>query len=989
MNSNRLYTLLPEVFRQADIGQGLPLLALTEVLGSVDDHLYDGIDALYGDWFVETCPLETLPLIAALVGLDLPTPLRPEHRALVADTLAVRRRRGIAAALPVLLRGASDWYTLPLDGTEVPPGAWPLKDDGSDPYAGEGWSIPPLDGSDPVQLWVWRLPVFALGNVTAAPVSTPSGWPSTWFGLFRRNRMNPLGLAQTFWNLASAPLSIGPPPVPALPVQVTPDMLDEDLARYRRDWPLSLTGTPAGVPADSLLYGPERGLLLSIQTAINGPWTPVPPYGLRPASLTGADPLDLPPPDYPVFVSGTIDNGAIVAGSYPYKVTLGDTIAQIAVSLPDKPQPDQCASALMAALAGAQITQPGSHADALAKSLVLPNGHRLVVLPTIDAHANYTFGIVDQSHKQDPLNLIHEPTALLAVRTVPIDSTLIAQMYGATPGQGLWFCDASGLIYSVPLPPDSNPSPTVASIAASWQAVLYGSTVLAQGQRIVVVPDFASQSQSPPAVLPVPPNRTGPAIVAWDLGLLRAALFDPSTGTVAWPAAGTAPKGVMAGFGYAAAMGIGGGSYRSPPPVPPAGTTLYTVTPTGSTGINATLSSWSNAHPVSAVFQLVGSANFSLTVPPPPQPESEGDPPPPIPAMISLGAGQALAIQAQDQQRPMLIVNSGPLPLGGPPSTSGAAGTLTFDGLLVKGGLAATAGKLSLKVTDCTLYATGSDKAFGVTQRPSSPSFDVSVERSILGPVDGTKLAGSLTLTDSILSLLPTVNVDGAVLPSGGASLATTFLRSTLLGTAATASALKATDTLFVGQLTATGACTFDHCFVGDLWVPLALHGDPTPPTGLPPPGPDGRPQGGTVVRCTVCDGIVSLRLWCCYIKALSLDPATIARCTCATPAPGAPRDCQSCAVPGCADTCPLKAEGQEWEPLGKPPDFYPDNAYPGADFARLTLNNPPQILRGATDRGQIGAFNQAQTAVRGEQFARALKSALMYGAGADVSYRS
>ena len=96
-NENALYELLPTVFRQRDIAQGYPLLALTKVFDHIRDRLAADISDLEQDWFIATCPLDYVPLIGALLGVEIAKPVRPEHRALVADTLAFRRRKGTAA----------------------------------------------------------------------------------------------------------------------------------------------------------------------------------------------------------------------------------------------------------------------------------------------------------------------------------------------------------------------------------------------------------------------------------------------------------------------------------------------------------------------------------------------------------------------------------------------------------------------------------------------------------------------------------------------------------------------------------------------------------------------------------------------------------------------------------------------------------------------------------------------------------------------------
>ncbi|WP_163454976.1 phage tail protein, partial [Escherichia coli] len=67
---------------------------------------------LEDDWFIQTCPLDLVPYVAAQLGLEVAQPVRPEHRALVADALGFRRRKGLASAIPRRVRDGSGWYSL-------------------------------------------------------------------------------------------------------------------------------------------------------------------------------------------------------------------------------------------------------------------------------------------------------------------------------------------------------------------------------------------------------------------------------------------------------------------------------------------------------------------------------------------------------------------------------------------------------------------------------------------------------------------------------------------------------------------------------------------------------------------------------------------------------------------------------------------------------------------------------------------------------------
>jgi hypothetical protein len=106
-DADRLYELLPAIYRVRDAEQGGPLRALVEVLAGQAAVLSASLDQLYDDQFVETAAPWVLPYLGDLLGIQgLPAePLTP--RAEVADTLANRRRKGTAHVLERLARGAT------------------------------------------------------------------------------------------------------------------------------------------------------------------------------------------------------------------------------------------------------------------------------------------------------------------------------------------------------------------------------------------------------------------------------------------------------------------------------------------------------------------------------------------------------------------------------------------------------------------------------------------------------------------------------------------------------------------------------------------------------------------------------------------------------------------------------------------------------------------------------------------------------------------
>ena len=124
-NPDRLYELLPVVYRQRDAERGYPLRALLQVIAEQVDILEDDIGRLYENWFIETCDDWVVPYIGDLIGY------RPVHEAgepgdvgtlqgrernkiliprrEVASTIGYRRRKGALALLELLANDVAGW----------------------------------------------------------------------------------------------------------------------------------------------------------------------------------------------------------------------------------------------------------------------------------------------------------------------------------------------------------------------------------------------------------------------------------------------------------------------------------------------------------------------------------------------------------------------------------------------------------------------------------------------------------------------------------------------------------------------------------------------------------------------------------------------------------------------------------------------------------------------------------------------------------------
>ncbi len=127
---DRLYELLPVVYRQRDEEQGHALRDLLRIIAEQVNLVEDDIAQLYENWFIETCQDWVVPYIGELVGYDVPFAggaellTRGRTRALaprraVANYIRDLRRRGTLALLEELAMDvggfssrAVEYYTL-------------------------------------------------------------------------------------------------------------------------------------------------------------------------------------------------------------------------------------------------------------------------------------------------------------------------------------------------------------------------------------------------------------------------------------------------------------------------------------------------------------------------------------------------------------------------------------------------------------------------------------------------------------------------------------------------------------------------------------------------------------------------------------------------------------------------------------------------------------------------------------------------------------
>lgn len=109
----RIYNLLPAIYRIRDVAQGEPLRALLAIIEGEMDLLERDMDGLYDDWFIETCAEWVVPYIGDLLGVchlhSVDSAGIFSQRAHVANTLRLRRRKGTAPVLEQLARDVTGW----------------------------------------------------------------------------------------------------------------------------------------------------------------------------------------------------------------------------------------------------------------------------------------------------------------------------------------------------------------------------------------------------------------------------------------------------------------------------------------------------------------------------------------------------------------------------------------------------------------------------------------------------------------------------------------------------------------------------------------------------------------------------------------------------------------------------------------------------------------------------------------------------------------
>src|SRR5260370_30867494 len=112
----RLYGRVPAHYRYYDRDQGYALLALLRVVGEQVANVRQDLDALWDNFFIETCDDWVVPYLGALLGTNLLAhPVGQSNRLDVRNTVHWRRSKGTPAMLRELAQSISLW---PIDLAE-------------------------------------------------------------------------------------------------------------------------------------------------------------------------------------------------------------------------------------------------------------------------------------------------------------------------------------------------------------------------------------------------------------------------------------------------------------------------------------------------------------------------------------------------------------------------------------------------------------------------------------------------------------------------------------------------------------------------------------------------------------------------------------------------------------------------------------------------------------------------------------------------------
>ena len=218
LDAEALLALLPAFYRERDAELNGPLRALLGVIARQGALLEADIERLYDNAFIETCEDWVVPYIGDLLGVRALYPVSGTAafgpRALVANTLRLRRRKGTALVLEELAFDTTGWRARAVeffervattqylnhrrphalrtpDLRQPRPLARIAGPFGSEAHTADIRALPAGHYNLPnIGLFLWRLQAYPVQRATARPATTRPGFYT----------FDPLGLDQPLFN---------------------------------------------------------------------------------------------------------------------------------------------------------------------------------------------------------------------------------------------------------------------------------------------------------------------------------------------------------------------------------------------------------------------------------------------------------------------------------------------------------------------------------------------------------------------------------------------------------------------------------------------------------------------------------------------------------------------------------------------------------------------------------------------------------------------
>ena len=269
----RIYQLLPTIYRQRDATQGEPLWALMSIIAQEMQAIEADIDGLYEDWFIETCDKWVVPYIADLLEIQTLNDekyLTTSQRARVANAIRYRRRKGTTAMLERMVRDATGWHGRAIEFFECLGTTQQLRhvrpDKGALIDIRNLQAIETLEGPFEsvahtidvrskynmanVGLFLWRLQSYRVTRSPAYPISGQGGCYT----------FHPLGYDMPLFNRPQTNTGLQQHTEEIhLPVHIRRNALTDDLTHYQS----RNQKTPAEyLPPNSHYYGRDRSMVI-------------------------------------------------------------------------------------------------------------------------------------------------------------------------------------------------------------------------------------------------------------------------------------------------------------------------------------------------------------------------------------------------------------------------------------------------------------------------------------------------------------------------------------------------------------------------------------------------------------------------------------------------------------------------------------------------------------------------------------------------------